>query len=501
MNRPLFLTLQALHITLYFLAVRSGDFAGMAVSGAIVILLQGLLIYHEIRYGDWAATPLVAYLTISTVRVGAASMYLAFAYMTGHSEEMEFISFDAEAFATRGHLLLMAGDWLFYAGYFAVEILFRKRGRSMASITERTGRSVLLIAFMLLALGWALRIGGRFGVDLRALGSINSLLALFSIPAGLFLLMVEAGRRKISERALVIAIAVGVLGLELIVALRSYMKQDMMLALLPVAVYFAERIRGSSFLRNMLRWQRLVPLLMLAYFVVMVLFPYNNVRRQMIQRYGEGVPVLGVLQESLLSAVPFTTAFSETHAFPKGGAWTFLARNEWTTAAAWAVDRVANEGTIGGQTILDGFVAIVPRIFWPEKPVIMPGSEFTVLMGLARTAETATTATGLGLAATLYWNGHIPGVVLGMLINGALLAITWRLVGPRILTNPVATIVFFHLFLESLRWFEGQFDGSLAFYAYIWIVFIPAMYLVEIVLPRGIAGVHLWPRVPRRSDA
>lgn len=480
MNRLTFLILQALHILIYFLAAVGGNFVGLAASGSLVVLFYSLLIYREVRHGQWAATPLVAYLGMSTLRVGLGAIYLAVAYMGGYAEEMRFVSFDAEPFAMQGHLLLMAGDWLLLTGYFAVEALMRRREARMPLRLDQGGVWLTPVGMSLVFLGMGVRGVSLLGVNVNVFGQFVGMLG-YAAPAGVFLLLVESGRSRGVGQFVLYGIVSGILVVQLAIALRGFMKDDAMVTLLPLAIYFAERMRARR-LSGRIGWKWVLLLAIVGYFVVVILFPFNGMRRMMIIKRGSA-PVISVLQEAFAASVPFTEAFSKTHEFPREGAWTFMKRNEWTTAAGWAVFQVENEGTISGETLVEGVISIIPRIFWPNKPPISRGGHFAVLMGQATSFEETGTSTGLGLAASLYWNGAVFALVVGMLLNGLAFALTWEVIRPRILSNPVAAIVYIILIRESLRWFEGQFDGSLAFYVYIWVVFVPLMFLVQAIGP------------------
>ncbi len=73
-----------------------------------------------------------------------------------------------------------------------------------------------------------------------------------------------------------------------------------------------------------------------------------------------------------------------------------------------------------------------------------------------------------------------------MFINGMLLSKTWQIFQAHILTNPIAMIVSIMLLLESLRQFEGFFDGGIGYYAYIFIVLYPLMRIFQVIQDKRI---------------
>ena len=71
-----------------------------------------------------------------------------------------------------------------------------------------------------------------------------------------------------------------------------------------------------------------------------------------------------------------------------------------------------NEGSPGNSFAMSWMVPI-PRIFWPDKPIIESGSDFYEKLTGATTASF-----GLGYFAECYWNGSWLYVVLGSMVIG-----------------------------------------------------------------------------------
>jgi len=209
-------------------------------------------------------------------------------------------------------------------------------------------------------------------------------------------------------------------------------------------------------------------MLVVSLFVVLVLFPHMHLRR----RHRENPrPAVETLIEVAGAYLGEDAGESQSLlSFPDGESWSFIRRNQWITAAAWASAEVRARGTIRGRTLLDSFRALVPRLFWPDKPLIAPGRDFAVLLGQAKSSDTATTSTGLGLAATLYWNGGLAMLLAGMFLNGLLFALAWQAFGPFLVSNPFASIASMSLIVAGLRHFESAFSGGITYYAQLFIV-------------------------------
>jgi hypothetical protein len=72
-----------------------------------------------------------------------------------------------------------------------------------------------------------------------------------------------------------------------------------------------------------------------------------------------------------------------------------------------------------GETLLDAFVALIPRAVWPDKPLYAgSGNLVTHFTGIPFARSTSV---GIGHVMELYVNFSIPGVLLGYVLLGALL--------------------------------------------------------------------------------
>jgi hypothetical protein len=86
-----------------------------------------------------------------------------------------------------------------------------------------------------------------------------------------------------------------------------------------------------------------------------------------------------------------------------------------------AATRIANgdEKYLYGRTIWDGFLAVIPRVFWPDKPIIAgSGSIVSDMTGLQLSKSTSF---GVGNVMEFDINFGIPGVIIGFLMLGFVL--------------------------------------------------------------------------------
>jgi hypothetical protein len=89
--------------------------------------------------------------------------------------------------------------------------------------------------------------------------------------------------------------------------------------------------------------------------------------------------------------------------------------------AGLAAMRIANGDShyLYGRTIWDGFLAIIPRVFWPDKPIVAgSGSIVADATGLQLSTSTSF---GVGSVMEFDINFGIPGVIIGFLLLGFVL--------------------------------------------------------------------------------
>jgi hypothetical protein len=144
----------------------------------------------------------------------------------------------------------------------------------------------------------------------------------------------------------------------------------------------------------------------------------------------------------------------------------FLARMAGVSSAA-AVLRDAGrwvEFRYGDTLLLAPVSLFIPRLFWPEKPLITRGREFAETFHLVsysdRTTQVAPTAVG-----ELYWNFHVPGVVLGMFFLGGLYRWFYKRYGdPLERPDPLRRALYVSLLVGAME-FEGNLSPLIAGFA------------------------------------
>jgi hypothetical protein len=108
----------------------------------------------------------------------------------------------------------------------------------------------------------------------------------------------------------------------------------------------------------------------------------------------------------------------------------------------------------GATLVLTPLALLIPRFLWPDKPDVSLGREFGITFDLVDPVdkETRIAPTVVG---EFYWNFHIPGVLLGMLLLGASYRWFYQKFGKGIGNEPIRASFYLTLLSSALR-FEGN---------------------------------------------
>jgi hypothetical protein len=195
------------------------------------------------------------------------------------------------------------------------------------------------------------------------------------------------------------------------------------IALFVVQTYIA---LTTSFLRN----EIILPTFYLAagYFI-----GKNNIKYFFSYRILPFVAIIAIyasvfssLQENRLN---FISVFTENNVRKnpekKGG---FLDRLANLAQLTNIVNLVEKNGTYNGRASEPILIALIPRVLWPEKPLIQIGAWFALEIGVAyKTAEgRANNSINMTAAGQLYLDFGMLGVIIGSLLLGAFFAIMWN---------------------------------------------------------------------------
>ena len=492
-HRLVILGLQLAHLAWFASTLGGGlDPVALAASGIVSGGLYAWFLVAEYRWNGYRATPIIFYLGAGIFRLGTGVLFVVAAIL---AEEWRFVAvglYDVSAFLMHGHWLALLGDWCVVAGYFLVASRFRPNPPALAHVSPDLRRRAWTAGFVTAAATVVLRFAQGY-IQIGGIGMLVSFVTDYGVAAGVYLMLTSCrndrwgGWGAASPWA---GAAYVFLGLDVLDGLFSYMKSNVLIALLPLVLVVADRTSARLRPGGRLALGRLAAaILAVAYFFLFVVSVYSPPRRVVLSESGISfdptvrydVPVTPYLTDALLGAVPNTDAFREAHRFPNG-VWTLIGRMSVTPYPAWAYRQVETAGTRTGSFFDELLVTVTPRIFWPEKPMVSFGRDFAVTIGLARSVESATSAVAPSMQGAYYWWGGYFALVLGCALTGAGFAVMWLLFRDQCMLNPVSAMAALILCHEGFRWFESALLGGFPMYLYLVIVFVPLQFAVRLVV-------------------
>lgn len=486
-----FFIIQLVHITgFYFLEPGKPDAWLLMFSGLLNIFIYSKLLAADIRYGGDDINPFWFYLGMSVLRLGVGTIYVAAIIWTGDDWALRLGRIDATAWLMDGHLLLLIGDFCVIAGYFVVRKIHNRGGRRFKDHqgrllvgTYRAGLAMALAGFGLRAVTSYISLGG--------LGQIVDYVADFGVPAGIFMMLSSCRNNYKGFGHPHTILAISLLVVSILSGLSSYMKTDLLISIFPViflVLTVGLRRLGNPTMPVKIHFRSVVLFSLIAYFFLLTVSTYSEIRRpkfwanmgrtQVIPTISDAPEIVSDLLTAALASVPGTNEFEQYQQYPDGGVWNMLMRLSATSSAATAMKLVEESGTREDSIISAILLSITPRILYPDKPQISWGREVAVVLGQARSVETARTATSLSMPGFLYWWGGYASVILMTFLSGAGFAFVFSIFAKDWRVNPVSTLVIMALAYNGFHWKESDVLGGFPFYLYMLIVFLPLARLV-----------------------
>ena len=459
-----------------------------ATSGFVAIVLYSGFLATEYRWNGFRVTPVLFYLAAGIFRLGTGALFIATAADAGDWTVLRVGIYDISAVLGYGHCLMLFGDWCFLAGYFAMSSLRPRDFAEPAAVPSDLWYRVASAGMAIAVASFTLRIAERY-VSFGGMATLADYLIDYGVAAGVYLTLLASrhsgGHRRVATPYA--PVAYSLLGLNLMDALYSYMKTDILITILPLVVLGFERTREVAGPSVLFRLFRPVAGTLLVLYVFLVVAPsYSSSRRTDFWGVHSGpsqadrytVSVAPHLVDAVSSAIPGTREFRESHQFPYG-AWTMIGRMANTPFAAWIYQEVESAGYREVGFLDELLLAVTPRILWPDKPLVRHGVEFSVTIGQAPSIDEATNSVATTMQAAWYWRGGYLWLMAGCALSGAAFALVWLLFRNEIMLNPASAVVGMMLCHEGFRWFESSFLGGFPMYAYILIVFVPLQFIMR----------------------
>jgi hypothetical protein len=390
---------------------------GGFVMGCALLFLLSI----ELKKAPYSVSPLSLYFGWTTFAIGFAACPIAMRLLAGSPLYLA-ARYLYPADIRTGYLIALIGSVGFHAGMqWLRPKTFRDYGEGI------NARSIWFIILGFYVVGIVAQTPNRY---LASLGTLLGMLT-YGSHTGLVILGFASPRLlRVPEAARALLLLFFTALLVLLTA--QGMKSQVVWGLLPLFLYLNRRTSKAR-----------MALLTVAAAVLYVGFiaPVINGAR------------LGVKSQSVTSAMKYSEAFDLYSPFAKG-----LDGDRFVEQTSQAMDRffecssigfivmeVRYRGFLWGETFKDIGYALVPRVLWPEKPVVTRGAWFTAYLGFSSREEEATTATGMDAAGELYWNFGVPGAFLGMLLLGAMFGLLWRMAGMAPFEDPVRLLLYISL--------------------------------------------------------
>lgn len=188
-------------------------------------------------------------------------------------------------------------------------------------------------------------------------------------------------------------------------------------------------------------------------FMVFFVFPFVTAYRDVMQANYYGIPNFSDLNPITLISETVHVAFFEdpiedSESAPGSASGSAFQRFGAADELFRFVEVVPGQLPYKyGADFFGVLTSLVPRAVWPDKPIFSPGAEY----GFWLNTITSVTPFPIG---EMYWNGGYVGVVLGMMLWGAMLALAMRLTA-RFFRAEGAQLYVVAIFLAELYWFTS----------------------------------------------
>jgi hypothetical protein len=420
----------AVLVLVVFLLSRLGEPSlTLTIGGVAVFCTYIWLGLREARRSTLWFTPLSFYLLFSSIGLGLSAIYLG-----GVVARSEWVPF-ATRFVLRQDVVAA------YVAYLLASLCLHAGVQTFRPLRPREGdeRAADLGAGRVTALGalWLLGVLTSVSSGVAGLfGGAGGFLKLGAFAAVSALAITPRRQLRLSSGAWTGLLVVGTAGL-FVAHLMSYSKAFLMYSFLPVIWVFLLRPR-------LRRWiPALAVGLVLFYFGAVA--PVVAMARNTPLQPGQN-PAVHLLSTASLafSGVSYAGQEVDTRQRHTAGyqVQRFLNRMFDPLPLGFVMAETRSHGFLGGSSFERLAYALVPRVLWPDKPVVSQGAWFAVYLGFAESEQTTTSVWGITAAGELYWNFGIPGLVLGMLLIGAIMGGLWSMAGADPRRKPVRMLLY-----------------------------------------------------------
>jgi hypothetical protein len=408
----------------------------------IYALIAGMvLLWVAPMWNDWRRARLDAFETVHVV----GFLYVVFFGLGAlwSVESPDLVAYDRYLvdYMPRAALYCLIGWLALLAGYYgpwgigAARMRYRERVRGVLFLAVPGFCG--MVGYVALA-AWQTAEGfGRFLP--AAVGSLSQLSPLFLFAWGVAWILHFSGRATRAQRLLLF---LGFVPAACLIGLVTLSNKSLAMTLAGVP------IMALWYGRRRIPWLFMVTLLLVLVFVV---FPFYNTFRYTDAR---------IAQTTRLEATADTIGRWNSDHYLQQSLGAFKERLALVNSVAIVIRDVGRWVPYAkGETLFYPTVAFfVPRVLWPEKPMLTLGREFGRTFRVIPEADRKTF-----IAATvpgeLYWNFDLPGIVFGMALWGIAMRALYRRFGQAGLEAPVAQGFHLIVVIEFAHWGGGIASG------------------------------------------
>ncbi len=383
---------------------------------------------------------------------------------------------------TLGYLFLSIEHYLIYCGYFLYDNYKLRREDKHISLIEGFSKyninpfKIGLYNYIVVLL---LRIVNHF----ISLGSFSSMLLVYSERGFLVSLAILSYALILERNFNVKRLYWAITTIEILYVLNSGMKQAIITPLLPYMIYLIISYKqgliciwSPKFIMNSI---------LIVVFVIGFVFPYISAFRQL--SIEEKKEWKDVSVSEALNAYIDNLCSVEKDDGQQNGLEYFMGRAGSIGSNSFSIDYADKRG-ISPKYFLYATSAIIPRIFWPDKPKILIGSTaYYMSLGYAyedavvKAQHTKRSASiTLGFIGSSYMAFGIWGAIIICLLAGYLSARIWYFVKDR-QYNILSVWLFYTLMTTIFIDYENFVDCGLMFYMWS-LVYIILIKLVDIYI-------------------
>lgn len=404
----------------------------LITAGALVGPYFFLMVYVESKKAPLKISPISVYFFWQSFALGVAAIYAGFQISDGSSLTLSGHMLNPGVVAT-GYLIGVIGTLFLHAGMQVT------RPKPQAVLTPLNSREVLSLMTrfgLLYGMGLCILF---LASKLRFMGTLTSSFEFAAHAALVGFVLIPKDKLKLPESSRLGVVLLGTLFL-LLASTSAGAKLYFMMALVGLLVYVLQN-------RNFKRHLPLAGVVILLFYLSVVA-PTVTKSRELRARYQVGLVASQI--EGFKEASPLYTGVVDKEFYAEQME-TLLRRQFEATSIAFIVREVQVRGFLYGENFYQVRYALIPRIFWSEKPWVIRGGWFTSYIGSSPREQDSTYSVGMEAAGELYWNFGILGVTLGMFVIGSMIGGLWRMAGYDPRMEPLRLSLYIYISLGMMN--------------------------------------------------